>query len=268
MRKSILSLSVAAALLAPALVSAQTPAPAPAPSPLTGNAGLFTQYIFRGLTQTGGKPAFQGGADYAHSSGAYMGTWMSNISWLADTRTGAGATLYTESSLEWDFYGGYKGSFAGDFGYDVGLLQYYYPATRVGGAVNPNTLEVYGAISWKWLSAKVNYSVTDRTFAVVDSFGTYYLDLTATYPVTDTINLVGHFGIQKFKGTTPGTGSNDSFASYKDWKFGATYGLPQSWTLGVYYTGTDMTTTQEAFYTIAGRKIGKDTVTAYLQKTF
>lgn len=261
MRKSILSLSVAAALAIPAVAGAQQAAPAATPSPLTGNAGLFTQYIFRGLTQTGGKPAFQGGADYAHSSGLYMGTWMSNVSWLND------AGLYTESSLEWDFYGGYKGTITGDLGYDVGLLQYYYPGTRVPGTTTANTLEAYGGLSWKWLSAKISYSLTDKTFGLGNSGGTYYLDFTATYPLSDTLSLVGHYGIQKFKGTTAGV-TNTSVASYDDWKLGASYSLPQSWTVGAYYTGTNMSATQEAFYTINGRKIGKDAITAFLQKTF
>lgn len=261
MRKTILSAAVTAALLAPALASAQTtPAPAPTPA-LTGNAGLFSQYIFRGLTQTGGKPAFQGGADYAHSSGAYLGTWMSNVSVLNDSGG------YTESSLEWDFYGGYKGAFAKDFAYDVGLLQYWYPGKRPGGAVNANTLEAYGGLTWKWISAKLSISLGDKTFGVTDSRGTWYLDLTATYPLTDALNLILHYGIQKFRGTSA-AGSNDSFASYNDWKVGASYGLPQAWTVGAYFTGTSMTATQEAFYTVAGRKLGNNTATAYIQKTF
>ena len=259
MRKTILSAAVAAALLAPALASAQTtPAPAPTPA-LTGNVGLFSQYIFRGLTQTAGRPALQGGADYAHKSGFYMGTWMSNISWLSDFGT------YTESSLEWDFYGGYKGSITGDLGYDVGLLQYYYPGRRLG--TSANTTEAYGALSWKWITGKFSYSITDKTFGVTDSRGTWYLDLTATYPLTDALNLILHYGIQKFRGTSA-AGSNDSFASYNDWKVGASYGLPQAWTVGAYFTGTSMTATQEAFYTVAGRKLGNNTATAYIQKTF
>ena len=263
MRKSILSAAVTAALLAPALASAQTPAPAPTPA-LTGNVGLFSQYIFRGLTQTAGRPALQGGADYAHKSGAYFGTWMSNISWLSDF----GA--YTESSLEWDFYGGYKGSFAGDFGYDVGLLQYYYPGRRVG--VNANTLEAYGALTWKWITGKFSYSVTDRTFGVADSFGSYYLDLTATFPVTDKFSVVAHYGIQKFTGTSGACGvgvKNNTCASYEDYKAGASYALPDSWTIGAFYTGTSMNTAQKTFYTTpSSYYIGKDTVTAFLQKTF
>ena len=261
MRKTIASLSVAAALSIPALASAQQ-----APSPLTGNAGLFSQYIFRGLTQTGGRPAFQGGADYAHSSGAYLGTWLSNVSWLND------ANAYKESSLEWDLYGGYKGSLAGDLGYDVGLLQYYYPGSPNPGVTRADTLEAYGGLSWKWLSGKLSYSIGNKTFGVPSSRGTYYLDLTATYPMNDTVNLIAHYGFQQFNGsstTCSATGAqNSSCASYKDWKLGATYALPQAWTLGGYVTGTRMNGTQKAFYTIAGRELGKTTLTAYIQKTF
>ncbi|MGZ5126573.1 MAG: TorF family putative porin, partial [Burkholderiales bacterium] len=65
------------AVLAPAIGLAAEPAPAeatPPPTPehtITGNVGLFSQYIFRGLTQTNRNPAVQGGFDYAHSSGFY-----------------------------------------------------------------------------------------------------------------------------------------------------------------------------------------------------
>ena len=86
---------------------------------LTGNFGLFSSYRFRGIDQTSGKPALQGGFDYSHASGFYAGNWNSNVS------SGAG---YPEGNLEMDFYGGYKASF-GNFGIDVGGLYYYYPGT-------------------------------------------------------------------------------------------------------------------------------------------
>ena len=57
--------------------------PATPPPPehvFTTNAAFVSNYIFRGLTQTFGKPAVQVGFDYAHSSGAYAGLWGSNIS--------------------------------------------------------------------------------------------------------------------------------------------------------------------------------------------
>src|SRR5450759_2873562 len=91
---SIAAAAIAAAFSMPLTVSAQTaPAAAPAAAPaspqtFTGNVGLVSQYIFRGLSQTNGSPALQGGLDYAHSSGFYAGTWLSNISWYTDQNAG------------------------------------------------------------------------------------------------------------------------------------------------------------------------------------
>ncbi|HEX7053863.1 MAG TPA: TorF family putative porin [Burkholderiales bacterium] len=259
MPKSILASAIAAALAMPMAARAQSESP----HSLTGNVGFFSQYVFRGLTQTDRKPALQGGFDHAHASGLYAGTWASNISWLADF----GA--YESSSLEWDFYGGYKGGM-GDFGYDVGLLQYYYPGKVAPGANRANTLEAYGALSWKWLAAKLSYSVGDKTFGVGDSRGTYYLDLSATYPLTEKLSLLAHYGIQKFKGNDPAlAASNDELASYKDWKLGASYALADGFTAGLYYTDTDMSAEQRDFYTSpAGRELGEGSATVYVQKAF
>jgi len=266
-KKTIIA-GLVAGSFAPALAFAQAAAPAPTPEhTLTGNMGLYSQYIFRGLTQTDKQPALQGGFDYSHSSGFYAGTWMSNISWLRDFGTYASG-----ASLEMDFYGGFKGSIAEDIGFDVGLLQYYYPGDTIPGATKADTLEMYGAITWKWLSAKYSYSLKDKTFGVTDSKGTYYLDLTANFPVTDKLTFVAHYGKQKFSGSTPAGVSNDSLASYDDYKLGLSYTLPKDFTIGAFYTDTKMDALQEAFYTTppaaGSRKIGKDTFTLFVSKTF
>ena len=120
--KKLLLAAATAALTAPAApLLAQD-----SPHTLTANVGLFSEYIFRGVTQTAGDPAVQGGFDYGHSSGFYVGTWASNVSWLTDFGT------YSSSSLEWDFYGGFKKNFgSSDFYWDVGTIYYYYPGNRV-----------------------------------------------------------------------------------------------------------------------------------------
>jgi uncharacterized protein (TIGR02001 family) len=278
MRKLLLASAMSAAFSLPLTVSAQTPPaaepPAAEPAPpytLTGNFGIYSQYIFRGLTQTNRNPAAQGGFDFTHSSGFYVGTWLSNISWLADTPKSTG---YTSAALEWDFYGGYRGTFGkSDFGYDVGLLQYYYPGTYhndlAPASAKADTLEVYGAASWKWLSAKYSYSLDNKTFGVQDSSGTWYLDLSANYPLTDKLTVVAHYGKQKYSGSTAGV-SNDDLASYEDYKIGVSYALPKDFTVGGYFTSTNMSDTQKAFYTNASdnRNIGKDTFTVFVQKTF
>lgn len=250
MRKAIIASAVATLFAMPTLVSAQAAAPTPEHT-FTGNATIATQYIFRGLTQTNGKPALQGGADYSHSSGLYAGTWASNISWFTDQNVGtttpwvprslggpqglAGSTFNATggntASLEWDFYAGYKNTFGGgDWNYDIGLLQYWYPGTydNLGTYFSkPNTLEAYGALGWKWVSLKYSHSLSD-TFGVKNSRGSSYLDLSAAIPLGESGFTLGlHAGHQKFKGTSPVldftfTAGNHSFTnnlfSYTDYK--------------------------------------------------
>ena len=266
MIKKTLTTALVATALGAGVAQAQTPAASP--HTFSANVGLYSQYIFRGLTQTNADPAVQGGFDYSHASGFYAGTWASNISWLTDSSS---VTGYTSSSLEWDFYGGFRNSFGkdGDFGYDVGLLYYYYPGTRVPGSVSADTFEIYGLLSWKWLSAKLNVALSNDVFGVQNADGTYYLDLTANYPVPNTkLNLIAHYGIQHFTGSTAGV-SNDDNASYDDWKVGATYALPMDFTVGAYYTDTSMNAQQTAFYTNSeGREVGKGTFTVFISKSF
>ncbi|HEX6792289.1 MAG TPA: TorF family putative porin [Casimicrobiaceae bacterium] len=239
--------------------TAAPPADAKAAEPFTfsGNFGIYSQYIFRGLTQTDRKPAFQGGFDVAHASGFYAGTWGSNVSWLHD----AGVVAHG-GSLEWDFYGGYKYAINDDFGVDAGALYYYYPGSYVAGATNPDTTELYVAGSWKWLSLKYSHAVSNA-FGVAGSRNSRYLDLSANYPITGQITLNAHVGRQEFAGSTNGTGNGDTL-NYTDWKLGLTWSV-NGWNLGAYYTDTNA---RDAGYTLAGRNIGKATGTAFVQKTF
>jgi uncharacterized protein (TIGR02001 family) len=263
--KVFLLAGITSAALAAPVAHAQAPAPAATPDhTLTGNVGVYSEYIFRGISQTAGKPALQGGFDYAHSSGFYLGTWASNISWLGDF----GA--YTKSSLEWDFYGGYKGTIADDWTYDVGLLYYYYPGTANPGLVKADTFEGYVGIGWKFLSAKFSYNFDDyfgTRPAGEKTDGTWYLDLSASYPLGDSgASLVAHYGILDVK--NDGSGSSES--SYEDWRIGLAYTIPDGFMkgaeIGAYYSGNNAT---EAFYTdLNGYNTAKDRGVIYFKKTF
>ena len=123
MKKTLIAAAVAGLVSLPSAVMAQAAAPAAAPaSPhtITGNLSIISDYRFRGITQTFEKPALQGGIDYSHSSGFYLGNWNSNIS------SGAG---FPAGNLEMDFYGGYKTSF-GDVGVDFVAIYFYYPGSE------------------------------------------------------------------------------------------------------------------------------------------
>ena len=269
-----LPLAVAFATIA-GTAGAQTPAPATPPPPehtVTANVGIFSEYIFRGISQTAREPALQGGFDYAHSSGFYAGTWGSNVSWLQDF----GA--YTRSSLEWDFYAGYKANIGStDFFYDVGGLYYYYPGKRNPGVVNVDTFELYGAIGWKWVSVKLSYSLDDyfgaRPNANADKTdGTLYVDLTANYPVGETgWVLVGHVGHLKVDNDgSDGDPATFGKVGYTDWKLGVAYTVPdgpvKGLELGAYYAGNNA---KSRFYTdLSGYDTSKDRGVVYVKKTF
>jgi uncharacterized protein (TIGR02001 family) len=264
------TIAFATAALFAAQANAQTAPAAPAAPPtpehtLTANVGLFSEYIFRGVAQGGGKPAVQGGFDYAHSSGFYLGTWASSISWLEDF----GA--YSRSSLEWDFYGGYKANFPGseDWNYDVGTLYYLYPGKKYSGVVSADTWEIYGAINWKWAGLKVSYNLQDYFGARPagrKTDGTLYWDLYANYPVGETgVTLLGHYGLLDVRHDASG----DAKASYQDWKLGASYTVPdgvlKGIEVGAYYTGN---TAKRPFYTdLTGYDTSKDRGVVYVKKT-
>ncbi|WP_459668915.1 TorF family putative porin, partial [Achromobacter xylosoxidans] len=103
------------ALAAPAHAADSATADAPEYT-LTANVTLASQYRYRGLMQTNNKPAIQGGFDFTHASGLYLGNWNSSVSWLNDGNSDVSAPV------EMDFYGGYKGNLAPDVPFDLGVL--------------------------------------------------------------------------------------------------------------------------------------------------
>lgn len=223
MKKVLLASAVAAAFAAPAAVCNSYAQQAAAPSsPFSYNVGVVTNYLFRGVSQTHGAPAIQGGVDYAHSSGFYLGAWGSSISWVKD--------FLGKGSFEIDIYGGYKNSFAGgNWNYDVGYISYMYP--RHGSAIptvlaDPNTEELYASIGYKWLAAKYSYATSKNFIGWYggaglnqDTRGSDYLEFNANYDMGNGLTAIGHWGTQTVKNSVDIPGGVRS-ASYSDWKLG------------------------------------------------
>lgn len=178
---------------------AQTAAPAPAPeSTLSYNIGATTDYRYRGISQTGKKPAINGGIDYAHNSGFYIGTWASSITWLKDTTANPNTT---KGPVEIDVYGGYKGSLAEGVGYDLGGLYYWYAGNnlkKTPGLVSPNTFELYGALTFGIVTVKYSHATTNL-FGTANSKNSGYLDLSANFDLGSGWSVVPHVGAQKIK---------------------------------------------------------------------
>ena len=257
MHKTLIAAAVATVLAAPSLVLAADAAPTPTHT-FTPNVGVVSDYLFRGVSQSKGGAALQGGVDYSHASGLYAGVWASTITWVKQ--------FLGKGSTEVDLYGGYKNTFIpdGDWNYDVGVIAYNYTgkgsatgATGFAGfspLYNPNTTEVYGALGYKWLTAKYSHTISKNFIGWVpyspaaagfdyskSTRGSGYLELNAAYDVGDGWGVSAHVGKQKIKNiqAIPGTFTD---ASYSDWNIGVTKDLGFG-VVGLTYSDTDVSGT-------------------------
>lgn len=257
----------------PASVAA--PAEPVSPHTLSANIGFFSDYDFRGISYARERGAVQGGFDYSHSSGLYLGVWASNVNKQA---------LYG-NTVETDLYGGYIHQFTPDLGLNVGFLQFYYVDNdrpvgitgRKGGS--PNTTELNAAITYKWLTLKQSYAVSDFFGINTASFGNTpignhitgtghsqgsgYTELNFNYklPIQD-INLVLHVGHQTVR--------NYSIANYTDFLVGLNkdFAIASStgWNAGLNYTTTDAN--KNWYVDPQGFKTGEDKVVVFVKRTF
>jgi uncharacterized protein (TIGR02001 family) len=168
-----------------------------APQPectITGNIAVTSDYMFRGISQTWGDPAVQGGGDLALRNGFAAGFWASSIS----------ENSYPGGLMELDLYASYGANFNDDWSWRAGLYGYVYPGGNLDHAKPPlpsrsfSTLEANAALTWKWLTLKYNYALTDY-FAIDtglgydgDSKGTQYIQLDAAIPLDEQWSLALH----------------------------------------------------------------------------
>lgn len=250
------------------ILSGLISAPALAEGSLTGNFGITTDYVFRGITQTQHKPAISGGIDYGHPSGLYLGTWLSNQKWVQTGGTAAigDAAYKNNSSMEWDIYGGYKGT-AGDIGYDLGVIHYYYPGDKVAGSVTPDTTEVYVAGTWKMLTLKYSHVVSDYFIgwgsvtagSEYKTQGSNYLELNLSHDLGGGWGVLAHLGHQEVE--------NDhlNFASYDDWKIGVTKDVGFGTVTAAY---SDTNGDARAYSNWDGKNVGKGVFALSFTKSF
>ncbi|MFN4901297.1 MAG: TorF family putative porin [Betaproteobacteria bacterium] len=232
MKKTILALSLAA-LSVPALAQGKKPEPE---YTISGNFGVTSDYRFRGISQSDKKPAIQGGIDFAHKSGLYLGNWNSSVSDFAAPRG---------SGIEMDFYGGYKTEVLG-IGLDLGTIYYYYPGaqTTATNFKNPvNTHEIYVGLGWGPVSFKTSYTMSDRYFglgkdndtslqrnATSTAKGTLYYDISLAKEVASGLTVKAHAGFLDL---------NDKEAGLdyiQDFSVGVAYDM-SGWIVGLNYHG-------------------------------
>lgn len=230
---------------------AQTKAPEPDYT-LSFNAGVVTDYRYRGISQSRLKPAVQGGLDFAHKSGFYLGAWASTIKWIEDSGS-------TDGKVELDLYGGYKGELAKGLAYDVGVLRYEYVGNKLGnvsGYANANTTEVYGALTAGVFTAKYSRTLTNL-FGNVNSKGSQYLDLSANVDLGDGWTLTPHVGRQLV--------NNGPAYHYTDYSLTVAKDLGKGLSASLMAVDTNA---KVGSYTWGGKYVGKSGVVAGLKYAF
>ncbi|SFM31951.1 conserved hypothetical protein [Rugamonas rubra] len=203
--------------------SAADPAPAAAAPPPaldwtnSGNVALVSDYLFRGISQSQGKPTAQATLDFVHVSGFYLGLFGSGVSHAA-YNNGGGAEI--------DVYGGYRHPLNETSNIDAGLVTYWYPGAHyaAGGedikyhtqdaklGVNIGSFNAYG---WVTLSKRwFGFAVDPYSGKLVDTRGTLYGEVNWNPELAPGLTLNLHAGKQNVR--------NLAAFNYVDAKVGVT----------------------------------------------
>lgn len=227
MNKFTIAAAALAGLSAGAVAAQETPSPpnaaspvvaAPAPTPaftITGSAGVWSQYRFRGISQSDNRPVVQGSFTVTHSSGFYASVWGSSAS--ANDAVNLGGT-------EIDVYGGYAHAL-GSSGVtaDAGVYGYLYPGSRKAVGISENYYEVYADLAKPFgpVTTKVgiNYAPKQayfRNFATPTRYNVYGYGELGFAPANTPFLVHSHLG------HTAG-GLDFAGHSYLDYTVGASY---------------------------------------------
>lgn len=175
---------------------------------LSANLSMLNDYRFRGVSLNDEGFALQGGFDWSHDSGFYVGTWASNIS------------DFNGSTVETDFYAGYVTEVKG-LTFDVGGMLYHYP-----GGTGTDYVELYGSVGFDvGLMSTIfgaNYAFSNDNLGQQDNIY-FFGDLETAIPGTP-MTLNAHLGFEDGAfGNKKWDWAIGASVSYKRLDFGVSY---------------------------------------------
>lgn len=189
---------------------------------LTGNVGVVSDYMFRGVDQSATGSAVQGGVDYGFDFGLYTGLWVTNAA-------AAGGN-------EADAYVGY-GFKLGEFALDAGAIYYAYTEDTEGGLTNNDYAELYVGGGVGPVALKVFY--TNEFGGDLSADGEddelMYVTASATLTLTETVSFTPQIGF------SAGDGAKEAFGDeYTDYSLTATKKLRDDMSVSLAVIGTDI----------------------------
>jgi uncharacterized protein (TIGR02001 family) len=212
-------------------------------SSLTYNVGVVNNYLYRGISQTRGEPAVQGGLDYAHKSGFYVGAWASSIKWIQDNST---TTVSVSGPTELDIYGGYRFDLSPGTSMDVGLLRYEYLNNNLQNNTaysNASTDEVYVGMSTPLFNVKFSYAFSNlfgqrSLTAGANSTGATYTEFSREFDLGSGYKFTPKAGMTSMNSNVKDA-VNSATTSYNDYSLTLTKELQAGLVLSVGYSGTN-----------------------------
>ena len=211
------------------------------------NAGLYSDYRTRGISQTQNDPALQGSATLLHGSGLYLGVWGSNVDF---------ATPFDGTRQELDYYAGYYWQISDAIALDASYIKYVYP-----GQGDFNYAEYHAELSAYGAFVGGNYS---DDMAGDQSYLYGYAGYRAELPWD--LDLELRLGQVDYKDPVFFSNSGDDRDGYREWEAKLSRSLFElDWSLS--YIDTDLSQAECASFN-GFDDVCSATVVAGVSKTF
>jgi uncharacterized protein (TIGR02001 family) len=174
----------------------------PVSSDMTANVAFVSDYIFRGTTQSNGRPAIQAGWDYERYRG-FVGLWASSAS--------------TELPLEIDLYGSYGPHVGENTRLELKVTGFIYPHDS-----NANSVEgKFATFLYEAAGVAYHYDFTNNRS---------YFEFGIRYDFRLPLALTGKTGVRINSGESP----------VYDWEARLVYSLKESFVFGGGATGHEI----------------------------
>jgi uncharacterized protein (TIGR02001 family) len=186
------------------------------------NLSVTSDYVWRGISKDNDLAALQGGVDYAHGL-FYVGTWLSNVD-----LTGANGK---PAKTEWDLYAGIAPT-VGNWYFNFGAIYSTYPSFS-----GLSFGELQTDVSHTWGKGTIGINM----FTPVQSLERPYVEIAASYPLTDKLSISGALGSCGGDANNQTTSHcNGVTSGYQTWNAGLTYQLTSIVSLDLRYSETSL----------------------------
>ena len=195
---------------------------------ISGNLGLRSAYISRGIGQTDGKPSRFFGADVAWRDTFYVGTWSSNVDFSASGDS--------HTRREYDVYAGWRPKI-GIVTLDIGYAYYGYSHQPRDTRVSYSEWYVRGSVPVGPVSMGLSMNYSPDYPGIAQR--AYYTEGTVAWAIDEAWTLSGVVAHQQEAHAVFRPDGHIGSFGYNAWNIGATWRFSPIWSTDLRYWNTD-----------------------------